>query len=51
MILTLQDPMAHIHFTAEGEVTFRSILYVPAEAPPGYFQDFGKKGASIKVEL
>jgi len=42
-------PLGHIHFTAEGEVTFRSILYVPAEAPPGYFQDYGKKAANIKM--
>ena len=24
-----KDPMAKTHFTAEGEVTFRSILFVP----------------------
>jgi len=23
-----EDPLAKIHFTAEGEVTFRSILFV-----------------------
>ena len=25
-----QDPLAKIHFTAEGEVTFRAIIFVPA---------------------
>ena len=24
------DPLAKIHFTAEGEVTFKAILFVPA---------------------
>ena len=37
------------NFTAEGEVTFRSILYIPSEAPPGFFQYYWKKNASIKV--
>ena len=27
------DPLSHIHFTAEGEVQFRSILYIPEHAP------------------
>jgi heat shock protein beta len=27
------DPLAHIHFIAEGEVQFRSILYIPEHAP------------------
>jgi heat shock protein beta len=32
-----QDPMAHVHFVAEGEMEFRSILYVPAEPPRDMF--------------
>ncbi|URD74144.1 Heat shock protein [Musa troglodytarum] len=27
------DPLAHTHFTTEGEVEFRSVLYVPGMAP------------------
>ena len=27
------DPLSHIHFIAEGEVQFRSILYIPEHAP------------------
>ncbi len=27
---TSADPLAKIHFTAEGEVTFKAILFVPA---------------------
>jgi len=44
-----KDALTHIHFTAEGEVTFRSILYVPSEAPAGFFSDYGKKTANIKM--
>merc|ERR1719218_249095 len=38
-----REPMGHIHFTAEGEVTFRSILFVPHEAPAGLYSDAGNK--------
>ncbi|EDQ88926.1 uncharacterized protein MONBRDRAFT_21523 [Monosiga brevicollis MX1] len=44
-----KDPLGHIHFTAEGEVTFRSILYIPSAAPPGFYQDYGKGKGSIKM--
>lgn len=27
------DPLSHIHFTTEGEVEFRSILYIPGMGP------------------
>lgn len=45
-----EDPLAHIHFTAEGEVTFKSILFVPTSAPRGLFDEYGsKKNDYIKV--
>ncbi|CDQ81742.1 unnamed protein product [Oncorhynchus mykiss] len=37
------------HFTAEGEVTFKSILFVPAAAPRGLFEYGSKKNDLIKV--
>lgn len=44
--------MSHIHFTAEGEVTFKSILFIPAAAPRGLFDEYGtKKNDFIKVIL
>ena len=44
------EPLSHIHFTAEGEVTFKSILFVPASAPRGMFDEYGsKKNDYIKV--
>uniref|UniRef100_A0A2K5DY85 Histidine kinase/HSP90-like ATPase domain-containing protein n=1 Tax=Aotus nancymaae TaxID=37293 RepID=A0A2K5DY85_AOTNA len=44
------DSMAYIHFTAEGEVTFKSILFVPASAVRGLFDENGsKKSDYIKV--
>uniref|UniRef100_A0A8C9XZ96 Endoplasmin n=1 Tax=Sander lucioperca TaxID=283035 RepID=A0A8C9XZ96_SANLU len=45
-----EDPLAHIHFTAEGEVTFKSILFVPTAAPRGLFDEYGsKKNDYIKL--
>ncbi|KAK3517686.1 hypothetical protein QTP70_015683 [Hemibagrus guttatus] len=45
-----EEPMSHIHFTAEGEVTFKSILFVPAAAPRGLFDEYGsKKNDFIKL--
>lgn len=45
-----EDPLSHIHFTAEGEVTFKSILFVPAAAPRGLFDEYGsKKNDFIKL--
>ncbi|XP_077868267.1 endoplasmin-like [Saccoglossus kowalevskii] len=45
----VEDPLAKTHFTAEGEVTFKSILYVPKTAPSGMFNDYGKKTDFIKM--
>lgn len=46
------DPMAYIHFTAEGEVTFKSILFIPTTAPRGLFDEYGsKKSDFIKVKI
>jgi heat shock protein beta len=44
-----KTPLGHIHFTAEGEVTFRSILFVPDAAPTGLYNDYGKKKNAIKM--
>ena len=45
------EPLSHTHFVAEGEVSFKSILYLPAKAPAGMFNDYGqKKTDSIKVK-
>lgn len=41
--------MAKTHFTAEGEVTFKSILYIPKTSPPDMFQNYGKKVDYIRM--
>jgi heat shock protein 90kDa beta len=37
------EPLAKIHFVAEGEVTFKSILYVPKHAPSDMFRSEGSR--------
>jgi len=42
-------PLAKTHFVAEGEVTFKSILFVPETAPHNIFNDYGTKTSHIKM--
>merc|ERR1712137_1186499 len=42
-------PLSKIHFTAEGEVTFRAILYLPKAAPPDLYSQYGKRTDAIKL--
>ncbi|GMS97769.1 hypothetical protein PENTCL1PPCAC_19944, partial [Pristionchus entomophagus] len=44
-----EKPLAHVHFTAEGEVSFKSILYVPKRSPNDMFQNYGKIMENIKL--
>ncbi|XP_010657447.1 heat shock protein 90-6, mitochondrial isoform X1 [Vitis vinifera] len=43
------DPLASSHFTTEGEVEFRSILYVPAIAPMGKEDIVNPKTKNIRL--
>ncbi|CAI5732821.1 unnamed protein product [Peronospora destructor] len=43
------DTLAWIHFQGEGEIEFKSILYVPGEAPSDQYTRFESKKADIKL--
>jgi heat shock protein beta len=43
------DPAAHVHFNAEGEVEFRSVLFIPKSAPFDAFQDYNKKKGTVSL--
>jgi len=43
------EPLTHTHFSAEGEVEFKSILYIPKEAPTDLYNDYYKKQANLKL--
>ncbi|OIW21664.1 hypothetical protein TanjilG_07569 [Lupinus angustifolius] len=43
------EPLAHTHFTAEGEVEFRSILYVPGMGPLNNEEVVNPKTKNIRL--
>jgi len=42
-------PMAYTHFVAEGEVTFKSLLFVPVNQKSEEFQKYGNQDEQIKL--
>ncbi|XP_014277591.1 endoplasmin [Halyomorpha halys] len=42
-------PFAHVHFVAEGEVSFKSLLYVPETQPADSFNRYGTVSDNIKL--
>lgn len=44
-----QAPLAHIHFVAEGEVTFKSLLYIPKVQQTESFNKYGTRTDNIKL--
>ncbi|XP_022251172.1 endoplasmin-like [Limulus polyphemus] len=43
------DPLTKTHFIAEGEVTFKSVLYIPSSQPTETFNRYGSKVDHIKL--
>ncbi|XP_061393856.1 endoplasmin homolog [Musca vetustissima] len=43
------EPLTHTHFIAEGEVTFKSLLYIPKIQPSESFNRYGTKSDNIKL--
>lgn len=44
-----QSPAARTHFTAEGELTFKSLLFIPKVQPTESFNKYGAKSDNIKL--
>merc|ERR1711936_1227207 len=43
------DHLTHTHFVAEGEVTFKSLLFIPKVQPAESFNKFGQQIDNIKL--
>lgn len=44
-----KEPLAKIHFVAEGEVTFKSVLFIPKVQPGDSFNRYGTNSDNIKL--
>lgn len=44
-----QAPLANTHFSAEGEIEFKAILYIPTEAPHDLFENYYGKSSALKL--
>lgn len=45
------EPMVRMHFSAEGEVEFRALLFIPKRSPADVFTQYFGKQTSIKLYL
>jgi len=43
------DPLAYTHFNAEGEIEFKSILYLPKKAPFDMLDNYWTKKSEVKL--
>ena len=43
------DPLAYTHFNAEGEIEFKSILYLPKKAPIDMMDNYMAKRSEVKL--
>ena len=44
-----EDPLTHIHFTAEGDVSFRALLYIPKKAAADLYDKYYGKSSNVKL--
>merc|ERR1712134_62792 len=43
------DPLAYTHFNAEGEIEFKSILFLPKKAPMDMMDNYWSKKSEVKL--
>lgn len=44
-----EDPTSHLHFKAEGDVEFRSIIFIPRRAPAEMYARIAETVSSVKL--
>lgn len=43
------NPLSYMHFSAEGEIEFKSIIFVPEHAPYDLFENYYGRSSSIRL--
>lgn len=43
------DPLTYSHFSAEGEIDFKALIFIPTEAPYDLFENYYGKSSSLKL--
>ncbi len=43
------SPLNRLHFSAEGDIAFKSVLFVPKKADPGLYDRFYEKSNALKL--
>ena len=44
-----ENPLAYSHFSAEGEIEFKAILFIPSNAPYDLFENYYGKSSALKL--
>ena len=44
-----ENPLTSTHFSAEGEIEFKAILFIPSNAPYDLFENYYGKSAALKL--
>ena len=44
-----EAPLTYTHFSAEGEIEFKAILFIPANAPYDLFENYYGKSSALKL--
>jgi heat shock protein beta len=44
-----ENPIAYTHFTAEGEIEFKAILFIPSQASYDLFENYYGRSAALKL--
>ena len=47
MFYDFQDPFMHLHYSVEGLVDYKALLYIPKKCPEAYFSKYFERGLKL----